>query len=715
MSLETPVFKAVLFDGAESILGELNPELCEIIEVESLRSDATLTLTYPLNDGSYPLLKDAFSIAIPDMDVGWNVYDIAQIEEDIVAGICKVYAENRFIELLTEPIKTLTFSSLSPYDVIPQILNGTRWILGICEISNLRTWGILDSNPLSALRDLETLYDGYLRFRAVLSPLGIEIFFVDFVERLGGETGLEFDLSHNMENITITTDKRGLVTALYGRGQGEAVDDVSDGTERLTFADVVWVAPADPLDKPLGQDWIGDETARTAYGKPSGTGGKRHIYGVYESQAKTAETLIQETYEQLAKRSQPSVNVKAAVVDLERVNGFEHEKVRLGDTVLVKVPEANQYLETEVISIKRDRLRPEQTELEFGNYQRLMVDDIRGLQSSTKRADARSRVWDRSDLLASGTLPADFLADLVEEMNARLNATGGYVFQEPGQGILTLDAPDIATATMAIQIVGGAFRIANSKDINGDFQFTTFGDGNGFIADSFIGGLLAGGKVKFDLTNGTLLIGNSTSDYNLYFDGTNLNIANGTFTSATINGGTITLEGSDSLYPMVINDSIDDGSTDYGSRAVRINTSAGAALSCFMGRISDAGVLWLRDTVDPTNNNITISAGSGMATVKDLYARNNVSALSFTDRTPFFKGDALAEIKKIKGVNGEVDHGTLPDFARVKKQAAKIKKVKGKDVEIFEEVEERDLGAMISILTVGIQQLTERLEKLEKK
>jgi hypothetical protein len=46
------------------------------------------------------------------------------------------------------------------------------------------------------------------------------------------------------------------------------------------------------------------------------------------------------------------------------------------------------------------------------------------------------------------------------------------------------------------------------------------------------------------------------------------------------------------------------------------------------------------------------------------YVVGNISAGSVTDRTPFFEGDALSEIKQIKGVNGELDHSTLPSFAR---------------------------------------------------
>lgn len=88
----------------------------------------------------------------------------------------------------------------------------------------------------------------------------------------------------------------------------------------------------------------------------------------------------------------------------------------------------------------------------------------------------------------------------------------------------------------------------------------------------------------------------------------------------------------------------------------------------------------------------------------------NVSALSFTDRTPFYEGDALSEIKKIKGKKGKIDHSTLPSFAR---RTVKKRKYDDREGTEAEEVEGRDLGAMISLLTVGIQQITERLDQIE--
>ena len=140
------------------------------------------------------------------------------------------------------------------------------------------------------------------------------------------------------------------------------------------------------------------------------------------------------------------------------------------------------------------------------------------------------------------------------------------------------------------------------------------------------------------------------------------------------------------------------------------------------------GGLTVGDNTDAGDNNV--------------YVVGDVSALTFTDRTPFYDGDALAEIKAIKAVNGEIDHATLPAFARrektIRQPAVEARdEVLGKEAVIseFGEVlepaieyrpaieakdaverveQQRDLGAMISVLTKAVQQLTTRLEALER-
>jgi hypothetical protein len=85
------------------------------------------------------------------------------------------------------------------------------------------------------------------------------------------------------------------------------------------------------------------------------------------------------------------------------------------------------------------------------------------------------------------------------------------------------------------------------------------------------------------------------------------------------------------------------------------------------------------------------------------YIAGNCSAESFTDRTPYYDGDAVADLRKVKGRGGGIDHQSLPQAAR--------KTVKGKNGATEDG---RDIGAMISILTKAVQQLDARLIALEK-
>ncbi|OIO24445.1 hypothetical protein AUJ14_06180 [Candidatus Micrarchaeota archaeon CG1_02_55_22] len=89
----------------------------------------------------------------------------------------------------------------------------------------------------------------------------------------------------------------------------------------------------------------------------------------------------------------------------------------------------------------------------------------------------------------------------------------------------------------------------------------------------------------------------------------------------------------------------------------------------------------------------TTTVNASLNVVGNSWFSGDVSALTFTDRTPFYEGDALTEISRIKGKNGEIDHATLPEFAR-------IRKIVNGTVE-----ENRDIGGMVSVLTVAVQQL----------
>ena len=150
-----------------------------------------------------------------------------------------------------------------------------------------------------------------------------------------------------------------------------------------------------------------------------------------------------------------------------------------------------------------------------------------------------------------------------------------------------------------------------------------------------------------------------------------------------------------------------------GGNAVYVFANGSVGLS-----ISSALAVSMPGTaINMTTSGTTLTVGVGAD-------NGTVSAGVFTDRTKHFDGDALAELSAIKGVNGHIDHNSLPAFARARVRKDVIadveKEVDGKLVVSKEKVGEefaveRDLGAMISMLVVAVQQIGSRLDKLEKK
>jgi hypothetical protein len=89
----------------------------------------------------------------------------------------------------------------------------------------------------------------------------------------------------------------------------------------------------------------------------------------------------------------------------------------------------------------------------------------------------------------------------------------------------------------------------------------------------------------------------------------------------------------------------------------------------------------------------------------NVWILGNCSALSFTDRTDAFVGDALAAIAKIAAdEKGNIDHSTLPEFAQAVYTDAEGREQAG-----------RDIGNMVSILTKGIQEISDLMSEKDVK
>lgn len=272
-------------------------------------------------------------------------------------------------------------------------------------------------------------------------------------------------------------------------------------------------------------------------------------------------------------------------------------------------------------------------------------------------------------------------------------------------GTVKASAPFRVTSTGALTAtsatVTGAL-IATSGGISGNFYV---GSDVGATGNFYVG---TNGDVRFSADGIRLLlpldtspnIPSATQAIRWFPSGT------GTWSSAISYAGLITYKNT-STTPDVqdLNLTCVVGDNDDLNLSARVVLQAGHYAG---GVYTDANLVITRE---PTGGGRFVDVACDTCYFSDgVYVTNNMSALTITDRTPHFDGDALGELLAVKGKpkrgsqqETEIDHSTLPSFARKQVMNRHTKEVH----------DERDIGAMISMLTVAVQQLNERLEAVE--
>ena len=172
------------------------------------------------------------------------------------------------------------------------------------------------------------------------------------------------------------------ITRLYGLGKSTGTEDEP---KNLNFADVVWSkANGDPADKAKGQTWVEDGEAVAADGVHT------DIFNAQD--AETPEDLLKRTWEELQRRKNPAVTVKATVADMEMVKGYSHLQIRLGDLVAV-VLKTGTIVEAKIIAIKRHYFRPWMTTITIGEKTESIQTQVSSLITSATHTFERLTIY----------------------------------------------------------------------------------------------------------------------------------------------------------------------------------------------------------------------------------------------------------------------------------------------------------------------------------
>lgn len=460
-------------------------------------------------------------LVFKDRQGRWHEYIIIDYfkSHDEEGPTYEVYCEDNTSELYGHYIDDLKPREETAISILRRILEGTRFEPGYVDDFGRRSFNLYRTNVKAALWKILEEYGAEIQVRLDVDKDGIKHRYIDLKKSIGRDAGKRFTYKKDMGSIKKTTSIKDLVTALYGYGKGEEIVG-EDGQPSGGYGRKI-----DFAELNNGKKYVEDEEARKKYG----TGPERkHIYGIADfDDCEDRAELLKLTKAKLKELSKPKISYELSVEDISRYEGFEGEAVDLGDTVTVIDEEINTRVQTRIIAIKDNPLEEvADSEITLGNF-------IKDLSSSMVEYDQlkssfennRNKFNDELKKLAEG-VKTSYMQKVLEKFNQELNETGGWVYAEEGEGLLILNAPKDGNPTQAINLKGGKIAIANHKNADGSFAYETFGDGDGFTANLIRAGILKGGRVFFNLEDGTFLIGESRTNYSMYWDGSVLHLRN---------------------------------------------------------------------------------------------------------------------------------------------------------------------------------------------
>lgn len=392
----------LVFDGKSetllTMLSNKDNQQCPYYDtevIEQLNKDYTFEFSVPTEHEDSKTLVRGNLVGYFDLDGELQVFQIYKTEEEHTGDELRkrVYTEHLFYEMIDDIVEDLRVVDGEASDAMTKALSSSRWEVGIVSSLGLNTVNFYYSNGIENTKSVANTYGGELGYRFVLTNNTLSQRLVDLKTRRGADTGKRFEFTKDLVSVKKTEQFDGLKTALYGRGKGEELE-TGGHSRKVTFADVVWrVIDGDPVDKPAGQEWVGDPDALEKFGRENGT---RHRFGTFDVDSTDPNIILRETWERLQRVSIPLVTYELTVLALEELTGYEHEKVRLGDTVFVIDRELGLTIEARVLEIKRDLLNPENTEIVLGNF----IEDITDYNAKLEQIEAtitdRKGVWDKA-------------------------------------------------------------------------------------------------------------------------------------------------------------------------------------------------------------------------------------------------------------------------------------------------------------------------------
>ncbi|SIR95332.1 phage minor structural protein, N-terminal region [Bacillus cereus] len=289
-----------------------------------------------------------------------------------------VYASAEWVLLKKEGvIKPQRIESKTVNEFIDMALVGTKWKRGITEYSGFHTMTIEEFiDPLKFLKDIASLFNLEIVYRAEVIGSRIVGRYVDMVQRRGRDTGKEVTLGKDLKGIVRRENSSNICTALVGfvRGENDKLITVESINNGLPYI----------VDSSAFQRW--NENGQ-------------HKFGFYtpetEDQNMSPERLMALMKIEFKKRMNSSVQYEVDAIALDKIFGLSHEEITEGDIIRIKdtgfTPKL--YLIARAIAGDESFTNPSENKYVFGDYIEI-IDTREEMQKLYNKI--RNSLWDKA-------------------------------------------------------------------------------------------------------------------------------------------------------------------------------------------------------------------------------------------------------------------------------------------------------------------------------
>lgn len=508
-----------VYDRADTFVRTITPaQLLVFVHTDELNGEDSVHISTlaPLAQGERLVWMDRYGAAHE------HVCQNSKVTRELGTPIYSDVAINSICDTFGDVINTLDASNMPAASAYQHIITQTRFT-GSCSTTNTFPAKTVLSRKTAreCIREVLKL-GGDLVTRITTGASGVTARECNIVE-YRGHTGGHKRFTYGKDLVKVErTEHSAVITACYGYGKTIETKDQTGGKNKAKTKE------DDVIDKPRVTVYVTDEDARAKYGI-----GGRHLVGKYENtQCDDPSQLERETRAYLKARSRPQVTYEADVVDLASM-GREWEGVDVGDSVDIVDTCFSPALRCRgrVTKIVRNVLADTAT-VTLGNVTDTLAD-----QFMTERDHLQSLQRTIDNLGEPDPRKDSYLKKLVEGLNRKFNENGAsyhHIDFHTGSTWASVPMDENGKPTReggwAINISPVGFRIASKRRADGSWDWTTFGTGEGFVADSIISGSLdarlirAGvltdraGKNYWDLDTGRFYTTDARADHMSAYD-----------------------------------------------------------------------------------------------------------------------------------------------------------------------------------------------------